>query len=78
VADAAGIFVLPLQGESRELYRVNVAGPLGSVESGASVPELTIPASDLALVGAGEVTIEVRQIGDWAASRPAQRTILIP
>lgn len=65
-------------GESREEYRVTVIGSLGSLERGAGTPELTIAAADLAAVGSGQATIEVRQIGDWAASRPAQRTIIIP
>ena len=65
-------------GESREAYRVSVTGWMGSIELDAGASESTIPASDLAIVGPGEASIEVRQIGDWAASRPAQRTIIIP
>jgi len=38
----------------------------------AAEPSLTIPAADIAALGLGTLVIEVRQIGDLAASRPAQ------
>ena len=38
-------------------------------------PALTIAASDLAAIGSGPAQVEVRQIGDFAASRPAQASI---
>jgi hypothetical protein len=65
-------------GESREQYRVTVTGPLGSIELLSDAPEATIPAADLARVGSGPATVEVRQIGDGAASRPAQCNVVIP
>jgi hypothetical protein len=64
-------------GESREAYRVIVTGPLGSIELEAVTPQLKIPASALAAVGSGEASVEVRQIGDFAASRAAQQNIII-
>jgi hypothetical protein len=59
-------------GEATEQYRVTVAGPLHSVELPTSVPSLIIPADVVASLGSGPATAEVRQIGDVAASRPAQ------
>jgi hypothetical protein len=64
-------------GESREAYRVTVAGPLGSIELETGTPEAIIIESALASVGSGEALVEVRQIGDFAASRPARQTIII-
>jgi hypothetical protein len=64
-------------GESREAYRVIVTGPLGSIELEAVTSQLKIPASALAAVGSGEASVEVRQIGDFAASRAAQQNIII-
>ena len=65
-------------GESREQYRVTVTGTAGLFEVIAEVPTLTIDAADLAGVGTGAATIEVRQIGDLAASRAARTTIILP
>ena len=65
-------------GESREEYRVTASGTLGSIELTCMVPTLTIAASDVAGLGNGAASIEVRQIGDFAASRPARLTINIP
>lgn len=62
-------------GESSEQYQVTVIGPEGSIEYSAAAPNLEIAAADLAGVGSGQVTLEVRQIGDAAASRPAELTL---
>jgi hypothetical protein len=62
-------------GESREEYRVAVSTTSATVERTAGEPSLVIGAADLAPLGAGAATIEVRQIGDWLASLPAQLTI---
>ena len=59
-------------GESVERYRVSV----GSLTFETSEPRITVPAEafdDLA----GEVTISVFQIGDYAASRPASISVTI-
>lgn len=59
-------------GESTEQYRVTITGSAGTVELVANQPNLSLAPSDLAAAGTGAATIEVRQIGDWAASHPAQ------
>jgi hypothetical protein len=64
-------------GETREQYRVTVMGSSGTAEFTCNVPQLTIAGSALAIVGEGNATIEVRQTGDWAASRPVQSSIIL-
>jgi hypothetical protein len=64
-------------GEASEQYRVTIAGSSGSLEVTVTQPSLTITATDLAAIGEGLSTIEVRQIGDIAVSRPAQLTITL-
>jgi hypothetical protein len=59
-------------GETREEYRVTLVGPRGSLEYSAVQPQLTIPATDVASAGVGPARVEVRQIGDWSVSRPAE------
>jgi hypothetical protein len=59
-------------GEAREQYRVNLTGSVASLEIYADQPTVTISAADAAALGSGPVVVEVRQIGDLAASRPAQ------
>lgn len=63
-------------GEAREQYRVTLSGTAGSAEFVSGEPQLTVDALSLAAVG-GSVTVEVRQIGDLAASRPAQLNITL-
>jgi hypothetical protein len=62
-------------GESRERYRVNIAGASAALERTTDAPELVVGLADVLSLGAGPVTIEVRQVGDWAASLPAELTI---
>ena len=62
-------------GESREQYRVSISGSAGDLELTTEEPTLVLPAADVALLGVGPATLQVRQVGDWAASRPAQLTI---
>ena len=62
-------------GETREQYSVVISGVAASLERTAAEPSLVISASDLAALGSGTATIEVRQVGDWAASRAATLTI---
>lgn len=62
-------------GETREEYRVAVSGPLQSLEYQVTEAALTIGASELAMVGPGPTSVQVCQVGDWAISRPAERTI---
>jgi hypothetical protein len=65
-------------GETGERYRVKMTGSAGSAVLAASQPLLTVAAADVAALGAGIVNLEVQQIGDVAASRPAQLTFTLP
>jgi hypothetical protein len=62
-------------GETREQYRVVLTGAVTSLERGAGEPRLTVTSADLAALGSGAIVIEVQQVGDFAASRPARLTI---
>ena len=62
-------------GEGRELYSVSISTAAGNIERDAEEQSLTVAAADLAPLGAGGALVEVRQIGDWAASRATQLTI---
>jgi hypothetical protein len=64
-------------GERVELYRVSIAGAEGALELEAAQPSLRIANAQLAGVGSGAVTVRVRQVGDFAASRPAECSITI-
>jgi len=59
-------------GEGNEQYRVTLSGVSGAIELLVAETYSTIAAADIGALGAGELTIEVRQLGDVAASRPAQ------
>ena len=65
-------------GESRERYSVKVAGVAASLELETEQPLLVIAAVDLLPLGAGPATVDVRQIGDWAASPPVRTIINLP
>jgi len=62
-------------GETREQYRVAITGSSGSVELEATEPFATVAAAAIASLGLGLASVEVRQIGDFAASRPSFVTI---
>jgi hypothetical protein len=64
-------------GESSELYRVTLVGGGGEAEMTTGDVELVVPVNDLVPLGSGPVRIEVSQIGDCGASRPASRTLEI-
>jgi hypothetical protein len=64
-------------GERVEFYRVSVAGIGGSLELEAAQPSLRVAAAQVAELGPGAMTIEVRQVGDFAASRAAECSITI-
>jgi hypothetical protein len=64
-------------GEAREEYRVTVIGSHDRLEFSASSPALEVAAADLARIGAGVAQVEIRQIGDLAASYPTKLTISI-
>ena len=61
-------------GETREQYRILLSSAAKSLEYAADEPNLTIAATDLVQLES-DVSIEVQQIGDFAASRPARLTI---
>jgi hypothetical protein len=65
-------------GESSEQYRVTIAGSQDTLDLVTQEPLLSVDAAQLALVGPGQVSVEVRQIGDFGASRPARMTLTIP
>jgi len=67
---------MPL-GERVELYRVTLIGSLGSVEAEAGQTELQFPAAQVAAVGLGPASIQVRQVGDAALSRAAEISFTI-
>jgi hypothetical protein len=65
-------------GEEREEYSVTLTGAAGSAEFTSRDPQLTIAADQLTAAGPGLATVQVRQIGDWAASRPAELALILP
>ena len=64
-------------GEARELYRVALISGAGTIERETDAPAITITGTDVTALGAGPATIEVQQIGDYGASRPASLTIIL-
>jgi hypothetical protein len=62
-------------GETQEQYRIVLTCGDKVLEYLANQPALTVAAADVATLGSGEIDIEVQQIGDFAASRPARITI---
>ncbi len=64
--------------ERVEQYRVTITGPAATAEFSADQPSLSVSAATLVSFGTGPATIEVRQVGDLAASRPAQIGITVP
>lgn len=65
-------------GESAEAYAVTITGSAGSLELSCAEPQLTIAPAELADAGPGPASVAVRQIGDFAASRPATLSITLP
>src|SRR3954451_4761746 len=65
-------------GESKEIYEVNVEGTSGAAEYSTNSAGLTIASGELGALGSGPATISVRQIGDWAASRPSTTVFSLP
>jgi hypothetical protein len=62
-------------GEAREQYSVTIIGSLATIELTSDQSSLVVPGPTVASVSAGSASIEVRQIGDFAASHPAQLVI---
>lgn len=67
---------MPL-GEWVEQYSVTVSAGGKSLDYVCGVPALTIEAADLALLGAEEAVVAVKQVGDWGASRAADTQITL-
>jgi len=65
-------------GESREQYRVEISGTDAVLELVSDATTLSVPAADLMRLGGSIASVEVRQVGDWAMSRPAQLSIDLP
>ena len=65
-------------GETVEQYRVTISASAGATELVSEQPSLIVPAAGVAALGAGPAAIEVRQVGDFAASLPAQLSITLP
>jgi hypothetical protein len=65
-------------GEPFERYAVSLAGPSGTIERETQTPTFALSAAELAAAGSGAATLSVRQIGGWAASRPAQISLTLP
>jgi hypothetical protein len=64
-------------GELKELYRVTIVGPHGTIEIETGQPALQVPAAQLAGAGPGMATVQVRQVGDAAVSRAAECAVTI-
>ena len=67
---------MPL-GERIELYGVTVSRGGASVDFSCGTPNITIAAADLALLGAGDALVAVKQVGDWGASRAVETQITL-
>lgn len=65
-------------GESAEAYVVNITGSAGSLDFSCFETQLAIAPAELADAGPGPALVAVRQIGDFAASRPATLSITLP
>jgi hypothetical protein len=65
-------------GEPFERYAVGLEGPSGIIERETETPMISLSAADLAAAGSGPAALTVRQIGGWAASRPAQISLTLP
>jgi hypothetical protein len=64
-------------GEAQELYRVTLDGTGGSIQVETGASALVIDAAEVAAAGSGNAVLSVQQLGDLAASRPAQISITL-
>jgi hypothetical protein len=62
-------------GENIEQYGITLTGAATQIQLTSDQPSLSVSAGTMAGLGAGPVTIVVRQIGDFGASHPAQTSI---
>ena len=56
-------------------YRLRLGGTSSTIERDCSEAQAMLSASDVALLGAGPIALQVHQIGPTALSRPATLTI---
>lgn len=63
--------------ETREEYRVTIVGSSASLEVTVKQSELTLSMGDLGPLGPGPATVQVRQIGDWGMSGPAELNLIL-
>ena len=59
-------------------YRVRVLAETGTIELETTASQATVSAAELAAVGSGAATVTVFQVGDYALSRPAAVSIILP
>jgi hypothetical protein len=64
--------------EPVEQYAVSLQALGGTIERTVESPAVSLTAGELAPAGSGAATLSVRQIGGWAASRPAQISLTLP
>jgi hypothetical protein len=64
-------------GETVELYRVEISGTAGDLSFDTVEPRLVVGSDHLAALGSGEATIEIKQVGDYALSRPLGVTLTL-
>ena len=57
---------------------MTIEGVSGTLVRDCGSTTLTIPAAELSAAGPGPATIDVRQVGDWAASPPTAVSINLP
>ena len=57
-------------GETVELYRVEISGTAGELSFDTMEPRLVLRSDHLVVLGSGEAKIEIKQVGDYALSRP--------
>ena len=62
-------------GEGRELYSITISTADATLELTSQEPATVVSAPQLASIGTGAATVEVRQVGDWAASHPSRLII---
>ena len=64
-------------GESTEQYATTLTGVATQIELTSNQPGTTVGPGTLTTLGTGPVSIVVRQVGDFAASHPAQTSITL-
>jgi len=63
--------------ETVELYRVEISGTASELSFDTVEPRLVVGSDNLAVLGSGEATIEIKQVGDYALSRPLGITLTL-